>query len=154
MSMVKKIIAREGLVVMGIVLVGVCLLNTPNIFSITVSVGKEYEDTAKKIETLYQTPRYNNFDIDTKLDLEVYRRLLLQGETPDKQALMSLNAWLDGTSKLFPDEVYGPDGSERLGVSEVNPFHIIGGNVLVFGYPLYWLLRFIRWAILTLREKE
>jgi hypothetical protein len=89
---IKKIIAREGLIILGILLPGIILLLIGNI--------------------LITQPTQIQIDV-TKL--------------PDQPTIYT-----------------------KIGYN----LNKIGLLLLLFAYPLHWLIRFVIWAIKTLRQKE
>jgi len=144
----KKIIAREGLVIVGIILLGICLLNTPNVSFSKLDVKKEYKETVLKIRDFTKSSRYAKLGEKDKALLELYRRYLERGIPPDKISFDWLNKWLDGEGHLFPLEMYNFNK-----VIEENRIHTLGLIILVFGYPFYWIIRFIIWAVKTLKDR-
>jgi len=143
---VKKVVAREGLIILGIIFVAICLINMPKM-AIPRNAKPEYKNTAQKIQSFTLNPRYEKLEEKNKALLELYKRYLERGYDPDKTSFEWLNKWLDGQGRLFPLEMYNFNAIEK------NPINDLGWSLLILGYPIYLLISFIIWAIKTLRKK-
>jgi hypothetical protein len=112
----KKIIAREGLVLLGIVGIGCIIMATPGLYIKSRPI--RIEQTANK---------------ETPIDLLTERRI----------------TYLDtGESKIYRLSEVDKACEKQEKVRNV------GFIIIFFGYPVYLLVRFIAWAIRTLRQKE
>lgn len=113
---IKKIIAREGLVLLGIIGIGYIIMTTPDLYIKSRPI--RIEQATNK---------------ETPIDLLTERRI----------------TYLDtGERKIYRlSEINkARDRQERV--------RNIGFVILLFGYPVYLLVRFIIWAIRTLRQKH
>ena len=124
----KKIIAREGLIILLIILLGIATRILPN--PIVLSEKERPVDllTEKKIKVTddstgikYYTIVKKDFDPFDKVEAENQITKFLKTAEIVKKEIVDLNNKL-----LF---------------------------IVLSIYPLYWLIRFILWAIKTLKEK-
>ena len=107
-----------------------------------VDLFKRYNITPpsplKKFREKY--PEYNDID-----DLTLVTKLA--------RKYPQYNDLLEKVKSMQNKEVYRL--SEVTNATEQqNKVRNIGLFILLFGYPIYWLIRFIIWAIRTLKEKE
>ena len=144
---IKRIIAREGLIIMGIIVSGLCLLwisdrfppyppaPAPKLIKVTAeeykSLRKEGLSDVKIVEI--DGLRIAGPDSDKRTQkekmierLEAYKQQILLEENPRNEIVRKQRIMLEG----------------------------LAWRILLFGYLLYLPIRFIIWAIGTLRKKE
>lgn len=112
---IKKIIAREGLILLGIIGIGYIIMATPELYIKPKPIRIEQ---AKNKET--------------PIDLLIEKRI----------------TYLDtGERHIYRLSEVEKSGNKQKAVKN------IGFDILIFGYPVYLLIRFIIWAIKTLKHK-
>jgi hypothetical protein len=120
----KKIIAREGLIILGIIAVGLLVITTVGLYnkpsSITDKQEKNQNFTSLTKEQ-FQKGREAGYTVEQIADFEKIRK---------------------GKSEIL--EI------EKTGKREAR-IENIGLFILFLGYPAYLLFRFVIWAIRTLR---
>jgi len=118
---IKRIIAKEGLIILGIIGVGCILITTPE---------------------LYIKPK----PIRETKNLE-------QGQiyTTEKNA-KPWEIWQE--EKVKPEHKIFRLSEVEKACERQEKIRFIGFIILLFGYPAYLLVRFIIWAIKTLKEKR
>ncbi len=141
---IKRIIAREGLIILGIIgVVGILLcinflLPSDASYIYTCHTGKN----KYKIESLEY---YTTFNDEGKF--EIFE--LLQKKFPNifPEAKEGYR-WMPSDLKIdYPVTRYTFLGHMKNALSNISLI------LFCFGYPFYWLIRFIIWAVKTLKEK-
>jgi len=122
-SKIKKIIAREGLIIIGIIVIGLLT------FHIGASGVERYKNKFWK-EAITKKEEFKKLTNDDQG--EAHRQYMEQWSTSPGQATF---------------REYG------LGVYIVYYLQFIGFWLLRLGYPFYWLIRFIIWAVKMLKQK-
>jgi hypothetical protein len=120
----KKFIAREGSIIIGIIVIGL----------LTFHIG------ASGLE------RYKNkFWKEIIANKEEFKKLTNEDQGEARRQYME--QWSTGPGQATFRE-YG------FGVYIVYYLQFIGFWLLRLGYPFYWLIRFIFWAIKTVKQKS
>lgn len=141
---IKRIIAREGLIILSIIGISIILflisglIPASSTYIYTCYTGnREY-----KIELNWYQSTYTNDD-KSKI-FELLQKLNPKDFPLDKDGYV----WMPSDFKVsYPDTKYNLLGHIK------NAFYNFGIFILITSYPLYLLIRFIPWAIKTLKEK-
>ena len=117
---VKKLIAREGLIILGIIGVGCIVMTTPELYIKPRPIRiEQVTDIKKPIDRLTEM-----MTVDTET--------LLAGK--GTRQIYRIGAWEEAKER-----------KEKV--------RSLGFIILFFGYPVYLLVRFIAWAVKTLKSK-
>ena len=118
---IKKIIAREGLIILGIILIGILIISTSWVY----------------------LPYYKRPPTDLLADKPTkdYYAEEIAGKKPS----------LDEIFKPTPEEAI-TELNRRVDARRSDA-SLIGFLFILFGYPIYLLIRFIIWSIKTLKGK-
>ncbi len=143
---IKRIITRESFVLLGFILLMVCLLNAPNIFSLRLGVKKEYKEAALKIKHFTLTRDYAGLSFNSKGKLRLYLRFLNEGYLPNDERLSELIRFINAKSEVIPLDVYNVDK-----LTKIDYIRICGLFILFFDYLFYLLIRFIFWKLRMLK---
>lgn len=199
----KKIIAREGLVIIGLIIVSLLFIyldkqqskkfspdgyryisskevdkynlfvenqeskpDKINIYSAipanSILNRDDYEILAKKV--LLRRNNFKNIDWDIFWDVDMDKRFgRISGKEIDKyfkerkKVIEEMKDW--GNTRLavmanISIEHFYKAIEKMRGLSKKLNFYFIRMVLLIFGYPFYWLIRFVIWSIKTLRQRE
>jgi uncharacterized membrane protein YiaA len=156
----KKIIAREGLIILGIVVFSIGLIvvskpianNSVRLLPLDdweLSPPDESDAINKIIELRKEYPEYNNLS-----NMELAKRMA--EKHPD---WVTVNAVMQRINKESIEKHHEynyatakPPRMRREKLAEY--ISSLGYWILIFVYPLYWLVRFSIWAIKTLRTAK
>ena len=117
---IKRIVAREGLILLGIIGIGFIIMTTPQ---------------------LYIKPK----PIREAKSLEQGQTYVTEGKAKPWEV------WQEG--KVKPEhKIYRLSEVDKAEERQ-DKVRTTGFVILLLGYPVYWLVRFIAWAIKTLRQK-
>lgn len=153
----KKIIAREGLIIVGIIILSILLtivskqINRPmRILPLDdwVESPQDETDAINKILDLREKyPQYNDLT-----NMELAKRMAKK--YPDWENVYKVIQRINEESKnlKYNYATSKPAKIKRSKLSE--QVSTLSYWILIFGYPLYLLIRFILWAIKTLKQKE
>ena len=153
----KKMIAREGLIILGIIASSLFLtivskqINRPiNVLPLEdwVDAPQDENDAINKILDLREKyPQYNDLT-----NIELAERMAKK--YPDWENTYKVMQRINEESKnlKYNYATSKPAKIKRSKLSE--QLSTLSGWVLIFGYPIYLLIRFIIWSIRTLRQKE
>lgn len=125
---IKKIIAREGLVILGIIVIGFMLFLCGGHVKNRLSADAYLTAKQAVINKLV-----GDKDLPTFSDLETRE--------------------LDGLSKEHLKTIDVRYRIDEFIIFISSIVEIIGGLLLVVGYPFYLLIRFIIWSVKTLKER-
>jgi|GEM_PF-1741010 hypothetical protein len=154
----KKIIAREGLIIIGIIVVSVVLFIIGNIIP--------YEDPDQDTKYQYQFSTSKSsytlnfermFPIDSIADKwEAFQ--FFRKDFPEDYADLGIINNASFIPKDFKVEYLGIKNKNISNKAKIlnNIRDIVFGLAIFVGlltYPLYWLIRFIIWAVKTLKGK-
>jgi len=131
-SRIKKIIAREGLILIGIIGLGYVITVTPDLYIQWPAPIRVYQPTDKSMP------------IDLLVEQEIDRKdrpIDLLTET----RIVNLNT---GASEIYSKSAFDNTQEKRKQVKK------IGFIILLFGYPVYLVVRFVFWAGIILKSKE
>ncbi len=135
---IKRIVAREGLIILGFVIFGLyikpLLQNIPNLPGDTLTYKYEYEGKMYSFDAIDNGGP--DFFSNEKISAEFNKRYGLHLTSED---IVHSKYWLPETSKFVPLNWL------RYKFVTINVFFI---------YGLYWLIRFVIWAIRTLRANR
>jgi hypothetical protein len=145
----KKMIAREGLIVLGILIIGITLSYFGN------QLHAKYSHKFYKVT---DNATGNEFTLEWDSDIppmDSEITSIIKGKL-GKSFVVSKEEWgVDNIKR--GDVVYCKTFDDILVSGKTKIFYIIkkvGNMFLIAGYPLYWLVRFIFWAIKTLKQND
>lgn len=136
----KKIIARQGLIIISLLLLSVLLISMG--FFIKVDLPYRYELSLSGKAYKFNTKNYfDDWSFDDKIGVLRAIKIKNPEDFPNKN--------LD----LLRDDHEIKYLGEKLSYRIQNLCFSLAHIVLFGIYPLYWLTRFIIWAIKTLRKR-
>jgi len=163
---VKKLIAREGLVILGILVVGVLIYNLPSLIFSPKSKIQDNGKVLKLSQVELGSLREKYPEYDDLGDLALAEKLAKK--YPEYQSLYENIAYLEVIETLTRGQ-FDKARKEGFSIEEIiefekrrsidsferkrGAFEDVGFFILFLGYPCYLLICFIVWAIKTLREK-
>jgi len=131
---IKKIIAREGLIILGCIILGFII-----IWCGSLSIPNPFEPKGTRIKYSDYTVIKFEKKPSTEVIKEAYNQIndgTWDPSGPDDKSLPSdFIAW-----EILPPKPISLDSVT-----------LIGYLILIFGYPLYLVIRFVLWAIKTLK---
>lgn len=165
---IKKLIAREGLIILSFIGLSLLIILTPDLYikrkpiDLFAGVTKQEEKSIEKIMDFRKKyPQYNDFD-----NLTIAEKLANKFPEygPVYEDIKKINERNKNKTDIFDVSTAKPIDFSQLGF-EIDPriekIHVqkekvknFGFLLLFFGYPIYLLCRFILWAVKTLRKKE
>lgn len=161
---VKKFIALEGMIVVALFLLGIALtvvLEVPFTVLIVLTVGYSYYWTGRLIVWGYASTlvdgRYLRLG-NLKVHKAVFREIVIPiliiacGGILLCWGYAVYDFW-NGLRDKIGFDVLGWPIYKKSG-ELANIVLISGFCIMLLGCPVYWLVRFMRWAIRTLRGKE
>lgn len=148
----KKMIAREWLIISGILIIG----------GLLIIIGEHAGNKFKEHQVI-KLPK--GFVLDTPSTL------------PDRPSVFDVNKFPDKPASVQKDKSFDPDAYLAKSKSNIIPnlfdnitptpnrkvsflvdffqfLNNLGYFLLIFAYPIYWLSRFTIWAIRTLKQVE
>ena len=142
-SKIKKIIAREGLIIVSFGLLGLIYCLIPDYITVKSSM-------ASSIDPLTQS----KYEIETESGTR-YTVIFNKGRLNEKE----IDEFVDLTKERAKAKGVSSASVEELGTiikKEISSAKIKDKLLLVvlLGYPIYLLIRFVLWAIRTVRQKE
>ena len=142
----KKIIAREGLIILSILCISGLFIFIGNYFSKTRTVKWDSIPTWENT-----TPIKKGFDIKTARPINN----LSVAEQKELDLLEHERTQTELSGQLVPPEdMPDLDNKSLIKRKLLSRLTDIGFVFLLLGYPSYWLSRFIFWAFRTLKQKE
>ncbi len=151
-SKIKKIIAREGLVIIGIIFLAI------GFFLIYQQVPPTYIYKIEANGQSYQVKR-NDYLSESEL-LEVAKEMLRRVSSNPNPHQGLMDAFDKMRHKLNLKEIAPDKLSEILTVTYIgqspNKGYLLYTSffLFLFAYPIYLMIRFILWAIKTLSAKQ
>ncbi len=180
-SRIKKIIAREGLIILSFVGISLLIILTPDLYikpkPIDLLAGVTSAED-KSIDTLMQFrnkySQYNDLDNLTLAEKlaskypeyeQVYKDFQKINErNKNKTNIFDVSTAKPDKRDYYAEEIEGKSSPQYQGtyrLSEVEKAEqqkekvkTFGFNFFIFGYLAYLLVRFIFWAIRTLKQKD
>jgi hypothetical protein len=164
---IKKLVAREGLIILSFLGISLLIILTPDLYIKPKPIGLAPGVTQaeiKSIDTLMELrkeyPQYNDLDnlnlaqkIASKYpEYEAVHKDFLEISERNKD---KPNVFDISTAKPVQStgETYRLDEIIKAGQQQ-EKVRTVGFYFLILGYPVYLLVRFIVWAIRTLREEK
>jgi hypothetical protein len=142
----KKIITREGLVILVVAIIGLLYVSPPVAKLLTKPpITEEAQKTIERLDKFMTSERFKQSSY-LPFKAEVYDIMKdLKAGLLSQRDLEIINKYLDGI-KIPISLVMTVDEKIRFRIDTVLFFFILA-------YPLYLLIRLILWAMRTLREK-
>ncbi|HAU1234310.1 TPA: hypothetical protein ACXHA5_000646 [Legionella pneumophila] len=165
---IKKLIAREGLIILSFIGLSLLIILTPDLYikpkpiDLLAGVTKQEDKSIEKIMNFRKKyPEYNDLN---NLTLAEKLANKYPEYVPVYQDIKKINERNKNKTDIFDVSTANPIDSSQS-ESEIDPriekIHVqkekvknFGFLLLLFGYPIYLLCRFIFWAVKTLRRKE
>ena len=154
---IKRLIAREGLIVLGIITSSILLIFASSQVNRRLRVlpldnwTTAPEDESEAISKIRELrSRYPEYDDQTNLELSERMARKYPEWQGVHQVMQRINEESIRKKHKYnyalsrPRKITRQEFSERLSV--------LGFQVLYFGYPIYLLVRFVVWAIAVLRQ--
>lgn len=138
---IKKIIAREGLILLGIAILSSSFFYLAHLQNTWIS-GNSATDSS-----------IENFDIERATEQEIVDYLSKKGKSPQQIHKILIDSKLMKMSdKQLYELSYLPKSKWPL-FNKID-FKELGIFSLLLIYPLYLLVRFVTWAIGTLKKRD
>lgn len=171
---IKKIIAREGLVVLGIIGASCLLLFISSVYPpIPKSdiyggfTQAERKSIGELMDFREKYPEYddlNNLELAEKLAnkypgyQQIYKNIKSINERNKNQDRFDVSTAKPPKNDYYAEEIEGkrPPRDLLVELAETKRARIgdVGFHLLFIGYPVYLIIRFILWAVRTLKHKE
>lgn len=161
--MIKRIIAREGLVILGILAISSALIWGPDYiipsrpsYDLLPTLNnlntapKDMSDAIGKIMELRE--KYPQYDDLTNMELVSKIAKKYPAWQNVDTVMQRINEDSQKKPVSFNFATAKPVKINRLKLSK--QISTVGDKILIFTYPFYLLIRFIFWAINTLRKKR
>lgn len=153
----KKLIAREGLIIIGVIVGFIVIQSITGLLKTDFQTLEELPDDVLRSCFEQYENKYPNSSHDKKMQKVIKDDMDMQlifwkNIRPDLQWRLGIN-YSDGLSKEEYKKCYNYAYwmTMRKNIySWLNEWSIF---LFIATYPLYWLIRFIIWAIKTLRER-
>lgn len=151
----KKIIAKHGLII-----VGICLLSFVFIKIRYVSFDLPFHEVNYAVVPEHSFSKFVDKENGKELPVVDFKNgmSIVFNQKPSEQEIEAAYTKKDkvlGSRIFWDDDTFLKIGFVSLNVKFGNlafDFDILGRWLLLLGYPFYWLIRFVIWAVKTLKK--
>ncbi len=148
---IKKTIAREGLVILGIIAVGGLIILLSFVFPpYPAPINSKFDiTTAKPVEN---TRDYYAEEIEGKKSSQYLSETDKSNQDSNEWVDVPVDTAKKVVTDLLTKKSYRLSDIERMNRGQQN-INNAGFFIIFLGYPVYLIIRFITWSIRILREK-